>query len=195
MGSDAITTEGLLKTAAEWKPSKGGMPLAVALGAALLMNHMAKSVKNDETAAQGRIDMKRLAEARNNFGDLNNLRGGEPLSYPGAATYNAVMADSNTPNFESMDKSSAEELMRDVGRALAKTAGIGGMLGSIGKAITPGLGTKVLLGAGAVGAGMLGMKAGKKALEFGNQPAPERQQGAPGPGLPRYVNEYGQAAL
>lgn len=191
MGSDATSVEELLKTAAEWKPTKGGMPLAVALGAALLYSQLGKSVKNNETAAQGRIDMKRLAEAKNNFGDLTNLRGGEPLSYPGAATYNAVMVDSNTPNFADLDKSAAAELMREVGRSLAKTAGIGGMLGSM-KAMS--LGSKALLGAGAIGTGVLAAKAGKKAVEFGMQPAPERQQGAPGPGLPRYVNEFGTPA-
>lgn len=192
MGSDAASVEELLKTAAEWKPSKGGMPLAVALGAALLYSQLGKSVKNNQTAAQGQIDMKRLAEARNNFGDLNNLRGGEPLSYPGAATYNAVMADSNTPNFNELDKSAAAEIMRGAGRALAKSAGIGGALLAPLKAMS--FGSKALLGAGAIGTGVLAAKAGKKATEFGMQPAPERQQGAPGPGLPRYVNEYGTPA-
>lgn len=192
MGSDATSVEHLLKIAAEWKPSKGGLPLAVALGAALLYSQIGKSVKNNETAAQGRIDMKRLADARNNFGDLNNMRGGEPLSYPGAATYNAVMSDSNTPNFEALDKSAAAELMREAGRALAKTAGIGGMLLAPLKSMS--FGSKALLGAGSIGTGVLAAKAGKKAVEFGMQPAPERQQGAPGPGLPRYVNEFGTPA-
>lgn len=211
--AEVFGNESFIKAAAkDWKPGKGGLPLAAALGGMFLLHQLSKNTSNAAATGQGRLDMKRLAESNNNFGDRRALMGGGQLSYPAAATYNAEMADSNTANFSDFDKSA--ESARRVGQLMAKSAGIGGLglsaLGAlnkapsallkgvqtVGKAVssaTPSLGWKgkALAVGGAVGAGVLANKAGKKALEFGMEPAQERRQGAPGPGLPRYVNEYG----
>lgn len=225
MGSDAEVYDSayFMKEAADWKLNKGGIPLAAALAGALLLNHMSHGIRADTQNAQFGLMLNRQAEARLNAGDDASLMGGGQLSYPGAAVYQATMADSNTPNFSDygsfgyLDKVS-EALAESAGRSLAKHAGIiggawnafkavnhspGALLGGIKKVVKPvvglaskampnvGLGTKVLGGAAAVGTGLLAAKAGRAALRFGNQPAAERVQGAPGPGLPRYVNEYG----
>ncbi len=216
MGSGTYN-EPFYKAAADWKPGKGGLPLAVALGAALLYHHMGKSVGNDMQAAQGRIDMKRQAESDRSFGDRANLMGGGQLSFPGAMTYQAARAENSQSNDVGFDKDAAVHAI-EAGRALAKQAGIGGaalsMLGKLNQAPNMlmkgvqavakpvvsklpslGLGGKVLAGGALLGTGVLAAKAGKKVLEFGAQPAPERRQGAPGPGLPRYVNEYGNPEM
>ena len=221
MGSDTYN-EPFYKAAAEWKPGKGGLPLAVALGAALLYHHMGKSVGNDMQAASGRAELKRLAESDRNFGDRANLMGGGQLSFPGAMTYQAARAENSQANDSGFDKDAAV-LAVEAGRALAKQAGIGpGGIGGaimgaasklnqvpnmlmkgvqavakpiISRAPSMGLGAKVLAGGTLLGGGLLAAKAGKKAMEFGMQPAPERRLGAPGPGLPRYVNEYGQPEM
>jgi hypothetical protein len=209
----AFGNESFVKAATkDWSPGKGGLPLAVALGGMLLLHQFGKHNEEAKAVGQGRLDMKRLAESSRNFNDKQNLMGGGQLSYPAASTYQAELADSNAANFADFDKSAA--CARRVGQLLAKTAGIGGValqaLGALNKApnalvrgaqavakpvvsAMPSLGWKgkALAVGGTVGAGMLANKAGKKALEFGMEPAQERRLGAPGPGLPRYVNEYG----
>lgn len=212
MGS-VVYNEPFYKAAADWKPGKGGLPLAVALGAALLYNHMSKSVGNDMQVLQDRNDLRRQAESDRGFGDRMNLMGGGQLSFPGAMTYQAARAENSQAGDYPFDKNAARYAV-EAGRVLAKQAGIGGaglsLLGklnqvpnmlmkgvqAVAKPIASampsmGLGGKALAVGGTLGAGLLAAKAGKKALEFGMQPAPERRQGAPGPGLPRYVNEYG----
>lgn len=199
-------------SATDWKPGKGGLPLAAALAGALLLRHISKGVRADTAQAQGSIDMKRQMDANRNYGDNANLMGRQPLSYPGAMSYQAEMADSNTPNYAGFDKN-AEAVAEAAGRLMAKRAGIGGMLGgalgAINKApnallrgaqavvkpiasAVPSLGFagKAIGGAALVGGGLMAAKAGRKALDFGNAPTQVRQPGA-GPGLPRGVNEYG----
>lgn len=211
--AEAFGNESFIKAATEgWSPRKGGIPLAAALGGMFLLHQLGKNTQEAKATGQGRLDMKRLADARRNFGDQQNLMNGGQLSYPAASTYRAELADSNLANFADFDKSAASA--RRAGQLLAKSAGIGGMglqaLGALNKApnllmrgaqsvakplvsALPSLGWKgkALAVGGTIGAGVLANKAGKKALEFGMEPAQERRQGAPGPGLPRYVNEYG----
>lgn len=219
--AEVLNKEPFSKAAAEWKPGKGGLPLAAALGGLVLLHQLSKSMSNNTSAAQGRIDMKRLAEADRNLGDRTNLMGGGQLSYPAASTYYSARAENDAPNFSDFDKSAAV-LAMTAGQQLAKSAGIGSFaastvmkgLGAVNKAPgallsgaqalakpvlskipSLGLGGKILAGGALAGGGLLAAKAGKSALEFGAQPAQERRQGAPGPGLPRYINEYGTPSM
>lgn len=218
---EVLAEEPFAKAAADWKPGKGGLPLAAALGGMLLLHQLNKSVKNDVSMEQGRIDMKRLAEADRNFGDRSNLMGGGQLSYPAAAMYQSARAENDTPNYADFDKGAAV-LAVHAGQLLAKSAGIGsGVAGAVMKGLgtlnkapnallsgaqalakpvlsrvpSLGLGGKVLAGGALAGGAMLAAKAGKKTLEFGMEPAQERRQGAPGPGLPRYINEFGTPSM
>lgn len=111
------------------------------------------------------------------------------------------------------DKAAAADGI-EAGRLLAKTAGIGGVVGSAIGAVNkspdlllrgaqkvlkpvvsripgPGLMGKAVIGAGALGAGMLAMKGAKKAGEFGMAPPQEKRLGGHAAGLPSYVNQYG----
>jgi hypothetical protein len=211
--AEVFGNESFIKAAAKsWSPTKGGLPLAAALGGVFLLHQLGKNTRNSAAEGQGHLDMKRLAEANKNMGDRRSLMGGGQLSFPAAATYNNEMANSNIADYLDFDKSAASA--RRAGQLMAKSAGIGGAtlqaLGALNKApnallrgaqavtkpltgALPSLGWKgkALAVGGAVGAGVLAHKASKKALEFGMEPAQERRLGAPGPGLPRYVNEYG----
>src|SRR6478609_2090518 len=211
--AEVFGNEAFIKAATKgWSPSKGGLPLAAALGGMFLLHQLGNNNREAKVTGEVRADMKRLADSRRNFGDQQSLMGGGQLSYPAASTYRSELADSNVANFSDFDKSAASA--RRVGQLMAKSAGIGGMalqaLGALNKApnallrgaqavakplagAAPSLGWKgkALALGGTVGAGVLASKASKKALEFGMEPAQERRLGAPSPGLPRYVNEYG----
>ena len=214
--AEAFGNESFIKAATKgWNPGKGGLPLAAALGGMVLLHQLGKNNREAKAVGQGRLDMKRLAESNRNFNDQQSLMGGGQLSYPAASTYRSELADSNVANmggFADFDKSAA--VARRAGQLMAKSAGIGGaalqLAGAVNKApnlllrgaqavtkplasAMPSLGWKgkALAVGGTIGAGLLANKVGKKALEFGMEPAQERRQGAPGPGLPRYVNEYG----
>lgn len=219
--SAELGVEPFLKAAAasakDWKPGKGGLPLAAALGGMFLLSQLGKNMRENTTRAQDRSDMKRLVEADRNLGDRQSLMGGGQLSFPAALTYQAAQIENSAPDYTPFDKAAAVSAI-EVGRALAKSAGIGGMalnaLSAVNKAPNAlfkgvqavakpivsampslGMGGKALAVGGTIGAGLLAHKAGKKALEFGMEPAQERRQGAPGPGLPRYVNEYGTPSM
>lgn len=201
-------------SAKDWKPGKGGLPLVAALGGMFLLHQLSNGMHENTTQAQGRIDMKRLAESDRNFGDRQNLMSGGQLSFPASMTYQAAQIENSSPDYTPLDKAAAFSAI-EAGRALAKSAGIGGMaMGAINRAPNAllkgvqavakpvvnampslGMGGKALAVGGTIGAGLLAHKAGKKALEFGMEPAQERRLGAPGPGLPRYVNEYGTPSM
>jgi hypothetical protein len=210
--------KGVLKVALQvpekWEPMKGGLPLAALIGGMLLYKGMKGSVDQGLDEAKDRHNMKRLGEAQRNSGTIAALRGGAPLDPMGNLLYQNERADSAIPGDVELFSKGAAAHAEAIGRLLAKTAGIGGAvmkgLGAINnspdllvrgaqaaaKPIVsrlpgPSLGTKALIGATALGGGLLAAKAGKKALEFGMEPAQERRLGGPHAGLPRYVNQFG----
>lgn len=169
---------------------KGGLPLAVALGGMLLYRHMRNSTNNNLAARQGQQDFDRAVEADRNAGTLASLRGGASLSPLADMAYRRELVDNGMPDdypFEGIDKGAAAHA-RAAGAVLAK-------LGGIGSLISPGLKTKALVGGALVGGGLLAAKAGKKAYEYGMEPAQDRRLGPPGPRLPRYVNQWGVPTL
>ena len=202
----------------KWEPMKGGLPLAALVGGMLLYHGMKRGVDDDITDAKGMQNIKRVAEAQRNAGTNAALRGGARLDPMGSLLYQNERADNAIPgDFSMFDKGAAAHLI-EAGRTLAKQAGIGAMamkgLGAINKAPDlllrgaqavakpvvsalpgPGLKTKALIGATALGGGLLAAKAGKKALEFGMKPAQEQRLGGPSSGLPSYVNEWGQPTM
>lgn len=201
----------------DWKPMKGGLPLAVALGSMLLYSHLKGSTDRDLRAKQDQANFNRALEANRNAGTSAALRGGASLNPLAALTYQQAMAENQLTGDYPFDKDAAAHA-EEAARALAKSAGFGSMLmkgiGAVNKspdllvrgaqAVTKpvlgalpsmGLKSKALVGAGVLGTGLLASKAGKKAYEFGMEPAEERRQGAPGPGLPRYTNQWGYPTL
>ena len=201
-----------------WEPMKGGLPLAALVGGMLLMHGMKRGVQGDVAAAKGRQDANRLSEAQRNLGVNSSLRGGAPLDPRGALLYQNERMDSAEPGDFSMFDKAAEAHLVGAARALAKNAGIGGMImkglqavnkapdallrgaQAVAKPIvsalpSPGLKTKALIGATALGGGLLAAKAGRKAMEFGMKPAQEQRLGGPSSGLPSYVNEWGRPTM
>ncbi len=196
----------------EWSPLKGGLPLAAAVGGLVLLSHLRGSA-NRELAEKGELaQLKRGIDASRNAGNVTSLRGGVPLNPLAAQTYNETYAENALPLDYSFDKGAAVQAEL-AGRELAKIAGVAGALWkgmqmvnrspdllvrgaqAVSKPVVsrlpgPSLGTKALIGGAALGAGALATNAGKKAYEFGMEPAHDRRLGPPGPRLPQYVNQW-----
>lgn len=183
----------------EWKPMKGGLPLAALVGGTLLYHGLHKSNQNAQARQGLQQDYARGAAANRLSGTDAALRGGVPLDPGGAALYRNERADSNTPGDFSMFDKGAAAVAEDAGRLLAKQAGIGGAvmsgLKSAKSALTPGMGTKLLAGGALVGGGLLAAKAGKSAYNYGMAPTQERTLGGHNAELPSSVNQYGQVVM
>lgn len=208
------TVEKLAEAQAGWSPLKGGLPLAALVGGLLLARGMSKGVNQEVQDGNAVHNFKRMSEASRNAPINTTLRGGVPLDPRGSLIYDNERMDSAGPlDMSQFDKAAALEGI-EAGRFLAKLAGIGGpiggALGAINKAPDllvsgaqkllkpvvsrlpgPSLGTKAVIGAGALGAGMLAAKGGKKALAYGMTPPQEHRLGGHAAGLPTYVNQYG----
>lgn len=199
------------KTAEKWSPLKGGLPLATLAGGLLLYHGLKGSQQNDLSQESARRDMQRAGEARSNAGVVSSLRGGSPLDPVGAAIYNNERAASgDIGNTFMFDKGAAIHIVQ-AGRALAKQAGIGGaLLGAVNKlpnaalkgvqAVakpvvsrlpSPGMGTKLLGGAAALGVGYGALKAGKGLYNYGMQPSAPMERGGHNAPLPGFVNQFG----
>lgn len=199
------------KIAAQWDPTKGGLPLAALLGGLLLYHGMKRGVDSGIDDMKAEHNMARLAEADRNAGTVSALRGGAPLDPMGMMLYQNERADSV------MHKGAALHAIK-AGRALAKQAGIGGLLAKgvgmlnrspdllmrgaqaaakpvVSRLPGPGLKTKALIGATALGGGLLAAKAGKKVMEYGLGPSQEHRQGGHSAQLPSYVNQFGVPVL
>lgn len=199
---------------AKWEPLKGGLPLAALVGGMLLYHGMKRGATSDLSQAQAQQGMLRAGEAQRNSGVNASLRGGAPLDPMGSTLYQTERADSLMPGDLSMFDKSAMLHAIEAGRLLAKQAGIGGLVtqglsalnkspnlvvGGAQRAAKPlvgalprlGLKSKALVGATALGGGLLAARAGRKALAFGMKPAQEQRLGGLSSGLPSYVNEYG----
>lgn len=198
MSVDTALAQVFLKTAEPakaWSPLKGGLPLAALVGGALLYGGMRRGAQRAADADYSR----RLPHvgATNQAGVNAALRGGAALNPVGSSIYANERADSGMPgDYYLFDKESAVA----AGCILAKSAGIGGLalnvakrgVGAIGK-LTPSMGwkSKVLLGAGALGAGMAAYKGGKKLTQFGlTEPTPV-PLGGHSAALPQYTNQFG----
>lgn len=149
-------------------------PLAAALALPILAYMFMRSNANagDQLSGRDYSDNVRFhaAQAALNAGDDAALRGDSFSTQAPQGYY---------------DKSAS--IVADIGRDLAKLSGIGGaVLGTL----SPGLKTKAILGAGALGAGYGALRAGRAVAHEAGKPAELRIQGA-GPALPRYVNEWG----
>jgi hypothetical protein len=194
----------------EWKPMKGGLPLAALVGGTLLYHGLHKSNQNAQAQQGLRQDYARGAAANRLSGTDAALRGGVPLDPGGAALYRNERADSNTPGDFSMFDKGAAAIAEDAGRLLAKQAGIGGAvmsglkaggsalskgIGAAKSALTPGMGTKLLAGGALVGGGLLAAKAGKSAYNYGMAPTQERTLGGHNAELPSSVNQFGQVVM
>lgn len=202
----------------KWAPLKGGLPLAALVGGMLLARGMSKSV--DQGVAEKKIEHNaaRFNESNRNAQMNSTLRGGVPLDPMGSLLYNSERADSGIPGDVNMFDKAASAMGAEIGRFLAKNAGIGGgVMGAIGSTLGainkspdllvrgaqkvlkpvvsrlpgPGLLGKAAIGAGVVGTGMLAMKGAKKAGELGMAPPQEHRLGGHSAGLPSYVNQYG----
>jgi hypothetical protein len=179
---------------------KGGLPLAALAGGLLLYHGMKGSQQRDQVGAEQQALAQRANTAANNAGVVASLRGGAPLDSVGSAIYNNERAASGEIGDSFMfDKGAAAHIV-EAGRLLAKRAGIGGaVLGGIknlagaGMAKIPkvGLGTKLLAGGAALGAGYGAMKAGKGLYNYGMKPAETRTLGGHNAGLPQYTNQFG----
>lgn len=189
---------------AEWSPTKGGLPLA-ALAGGLLLYHGLKGGQQRAQAEAGRQGLEqRVGNAANNAGVVASLRGGAPLDSVGSAIYNNERAASGEIGDTFMfDKGAAARIV-EAGRLLAKQAGIGGALlggakrlATTGVAKIPkvGLGTKLLAGGAAVGAGYGAFKAGKGLYNYGMAPAQTRTLGGHHAELPQYTNQFGQPMM
>lgn len=206
----------------KWAPMKGGLPLAAMVGGLLLARGMSRSANAGVDDAKDRHNVARVSEAGRLAQANATLRGGAPLDPMGAMLYRGERADSGLIGDTSMFDKAATILGAAAGSLLAKHAGIGpsigstiaGAVGAVNKAPNllvggaqkllkpvvsrmPSLGVlpKAVIGAGAVGAGVLAMKGARKAGQFGMAPAQERRQGGHAAGLPTYVNQYGVPEL
>lgn len=199
---------------AEWSPMKGGLPLAALAGGFLLYQGLKSKQRQDQAGAVQKGLDQRASNAAHNAGVVSSLRGGAPLDSVGAAIYNNERAASGEIGDTFMfDKGAAASIVES-GRLLAKHAGIGGaVLGALGKmnqlpgaalkgvqAVTKpvvsrlpsmGLGTKAVLGAGALGVGYGAMKAGKGLYNYGMKPTETRTWGGHHAALPQYTNQFG----
>jgi hypothetical protein len=179
---------------------KGGLPLAALAGGLLLYHGLKGGQQRTQAGAERQNLEQRMGNAANNAGVVASLRGGAPLDSVGSAIYNNERAASGEIGDAFMfDKGAAAHVV-EAGRLLAKNAGIGGaVLGGIkslataGAAKIPkiGLGTKLLAGGAALGAGYGAMKAGKGLYNYGMKPAETRTLGGHNAGLPQYANQFG----
>jgi len=204
-----------LKTAEDWSPTRLGLPLAVLAGGTLLYHGLRKGRQSDANADLARDQAVRDVAAQRNAGVVGTLRGGSPLNPAGAAIYNNERAQSADIGDTLMfDKGAMAQLQRSC-TLVAKHAGIGGAvlgavnklpnllgkpLGAVGrtavkglKAVTPstGMGTKLMLGAGAAGLGYGAYKAGKGVYNYGMQQNSPRELGGHAAALPTYTNQFG----
>jgi hypothetical protein len=175
---------------------------------------MSKSVDRGIEGKKLDHNVARLSESNRNAQMNTTLRGGAPLDPMGSMLYQGERADSGIPSDMSMFDKAASAIGEEAGRVLAKSAGIGGAIGSVLGAVNkspnlllsgaqkvlkpvvsripgPSLLGKAAIGAGVVGAGLLAAKGGKKAMEFGSAPAQEHRLGGHAAALPTYVNQYG----
>jgi hypothetical protein len=183
----------------EWKPMSGGLPLAALVGGALLYSGMRRGAKRDAATTMARQDANRAFESNRFAGTDASLRGGAPLSPVGSAIYNNERADSNAVGDMSMFDKGASAAGVVAGKMLAKQAGIGGaVLGGVkalGNAIKPGWKTKALLGAGAVGTGLLAAKGLRSANNFMQTPSEAQTLGGHNAALPTGVSQFGVPTL
>ena len=188
-GTDKLAAEG------GWKPMKGGLPLAAAVGGALILHGMHRGAKVDSAQQNARQEANRAFEANRFAGTDAALRGGVPLTPTGSSIYANERADSNQAGDFSMFDKGASHAGVEAGRILAKYAGIGGsVLGGIkamGSALSPGWKTKALLGAGAVGAGLAVAKGARAANNFMQAPSGEQRLGGHNAELPTSVSQFG----
>lgn len=198
----------------KWAPLKGGLPLAAMVGGLLLARGMSRSAGAGVEQAKMKQEFNRAGEAARNSQVNATLRGGAPLSPMGSMLYNDERADSGVVGDMSMFDKGAAAAGEEAGKMLAKSAGIGGAIGSALGAVNkapdllvrgaqkvlkpvvsripgPGLLGKAAIGAGVLGAGLLAAKGAKKAGEFGMAPAQPQRLGGPAAPLPSYVNQYG----
>lgn len=206
--------EKVAEAQAKWSPMKGGLPLAALVGGLLLARGMSRSADAGVAKAELKHNVQRFEEANRNAPMNAALRGGVPLDPMGSMLYQGERSDSDIPGDMSLFDKAAAAIGEEAGRVLAKTAGIGGMLGSALGAVNkapnalvsgaqkllkpvvsaipgPGLLGKAAIGAGVLGAGMLAAKGAKKAGEFGMAPPQEHALGGHSAALPSYVNQYG----
>lgn len=182
--------------------------MAVPAAGMLLMHAFKSGTNNDEQQAHQDIAQARGHEALRNAGDVEALRGGNGGSMKYLLAQRAAEgARSASYDDYPMDLfKEGSKIADQVGRAMAKQAGIGGAaLGLLQKGMgaakagvakvpgigkSSGLGTKALVGAAALGTGYAALKGGQAAFSAAGAPAKVKVQGA-GPALPRYVNQYG----
>jgi len=179
----------------EWKPMKGGLPLAALVGGALLYSGMHRGARQDAAQNEAKQEANRAFEANRFAGTDAALRGGVPLSPVGSSIYNNERADSNVLGDMSMFDKGASVAGTMAGKILAKQAGIGSaILGgtkALGNAIKPGWKTKALIGAGALGAGYMATKGLRAANNFMQTPAGTQELGGHNAALPTGVSQFG----
>lgn len=216
------TAEVYLAKLANKRPS-----LTAALALPLLGYGALRLVQGQAGDDQGRSiqdnESIRTSASAHNAGDVAALRG--QTSGPSVADLFLQRAMAERPPADAGDY--PLELFKEgagiaerLGRTFAKKAGIGGVLGSMGRSLagvlnrapqalasgaqsvakpvlsrTPGLGgggwkAKALVGGMALGGGYAALQGGKSLYNAGMAPAKVKVQGA-GPALPRYVNQYG----
>lgn len=179
----------------------GRLPLSAAIALPIL-GYLAVQSSKDEmnrqiSEEQAIIERNRLIDLARNMGDIQALRNNPQMGSYQQMLYNQAVAD-NQP----MGDLGAFKIAAEVGRSLAKKAGIGSVAanavkGAISK--VPGIGrgswkSQALTGGLALGAGYGAIKGTGALMGAANKPAQVKVQGA-GPALPRYVNQYGQPSL
>ena len=194
-----------MKSAKEWSVTKGGLPLAAAVGGLLLLRGLKGSSDQGIDERVTRQEAKRDFEA-SRFAEVDSsLRGGNTMD-PGNAMMRQNTASSNSyPGDWYFDKYSEA-----CGQLMAKQAGIGATLVNATKALgsslkgkgaaltgalKPGLGTKLLVGGTLAAGGIGAMKAGKAVYNYGMAPSEVHVQGGHNAALPNYANQYGVPTL
>lgn len=188
-----------------------GLPAAAALALPILgyaaMNKARGESSDQQQIAQAEYEVARAREAQRNAGDVQALRARPSTDPYLAGIYGRERQESEVPQDLAAFESEARKFAERCGRVLAKTAGIGTLLGTaaggiksfVKKPLThapvvgrkAGWKTQAALGAGTIGLGYAGYKGTQAASGALSAPVGPVVHGSKGLQLPRYVNEYG----